>query len=189
MGADWYYPYIVYGYAFDLMAHSSFRTSARILYRLNSFLPSPFLITGILGSLHSRMEFTNDDDNREMDKYASVIVGFHAEADLEKMVQLRKDLAEFVQDNPIFTGFTLHPESRFFTGITWPSGLEDDAFEEESVDSSDTSLDSTSDSVLTDADDTCNYDGVESETSVDLEASVDSVDSVESVGPWDQKNE
>jgi hypothetical protein len=185
MGADWYYPYILYGYAFDLMAHSSFRASARILYRLNSFLPSPFVITGILGSLHSRMEFANDD-NREIDQYASVVVGFHAEADLEKMVQLRKDLAEFVQDNPIFTGFTLHPEPRFFTGITWPCGLEDDSFEEESVDSSDTSLDSTSDSVLTDADDTCNYDGVESETSVDLEASVDSV---EAVGPWNQKTE
>lgn len=135
MGADWYVIRTLYGYAFDLSSSPSYREMVGTLYELQPFVAAPFQIMGILTDFHSRMEF-DEVGNRYLDQFASVVVGFVPDADLERTVVMAKDLSEYVVDNPVFQGFDIVMTPRFISGIEWYP----DADEEEEDDSEDSSL-------------------------------------------------
>lgn len=125
MGADWYVIRTLYGYAFDLSSYPSYRALVRLLYQLQPFVASPFQIIGILSEFHSRMEF-DETDNVYLDRFASVLVGFVPDVDLERTATLAKELSEYIVDNPIFEGFDIVMTPRFFSGIEWyPNEIEE----------------------------------------------------------------
>ena len=131
MGADWYVIRTLYGYAFDLSSYPSYRAIVSTLYQLQSFVATPFQIMGILSEFHSRMEF-DETDNLYLDRFASVVVGFVPDADLERTGALAKELSEYLADNPVFQGFDIGAVPRFFSGIEW--------YHEEGEESEDSSL-------------------------------------------------
>ena len=136
MGADWYVIRTLYGYAFDISSYPSYRSIVSTLYQLQPFVATPFQIMGILSEFHSRMEF-DETDNRYLDRFASVVIGFVPDADLERTVLLAKELSEYVVDNPVFQGFDIGVAPRFFSGIEWYR--EDYDSDSESDDSGDVS--------------------------------------------------
>ncbi len=176
MGADWYYPEVWYGYQFIPPVTQSFRSFLCNVYALREFIEAPFEIKCLLDSFHSRMEF-DERGNRELDKLACVIVGFKPSNDLDKTMTWARELAEYIQ-NPMFMDLEFRPEAGFVTGIKWLSEVED-AEEESDLSSSSlssassasaasassvsSSEQSTSDSLLSDHDDTVNYHGEEVE--------------------------
>lgn len=119
MGADWYFPFVIYGHAFTLS--SSYRHTLHQLHQLEEFIIPPFSIFGILSSFHSRMEFTNPS---EMDDSATIVIGFTPDNDLQKTLATANELHEYITNNPIFLGFDIQPTSQFFTGIEWHPELE-----------------------------------------------------------------
>ena len=143
MGADWYTPEIWYGYSFVLS--SSFRSLAKQLHDIRAFVSAPFDIVGLLTTFHSRMECVSDSDLQDLDNYAVFILGFKPDNDLEKTLTHGKELAEYIQNNPILMGFTLDSKPSFFTGIDWPNGFKDGFIEELESDVEDSSEESTSD--------------------------------------------
>jgi len=82
------------------------------------------------------MEF-DETDNRYLDRFASVVIGFVPDADLERTGSLAKELSEYVVDNPVFQGFDIGVAPRFFSGIEWYR--EDYDSDSESDDSGDAS--------------------------------------------------
>jgi len=124
MCADWYSPSIFYGYTFIIPDDSSYRSIAKQLFEITAFVTAPFEIVGLLPLFHSRLEF-DENGNRDMDRYAILIIGFKPESDLELNKQRGIELAEYIQDNPILTGFDIFPGARFYSGIPWPPNTDD----------------------------------------------------------------
>lgn len=93
---------------------------------------------GILSEFHSRMEF-DETNNLYLDRFASVVVGFVPDADLERTGALAKELSEYLADNPVFQGFDIGAVPRFFSGIEWYHEEEEES-EDSSLASSTTSL-------------------------------------------------
>jgi hypothetical protein len=180
MGADWYYPEIWYGYTFVSPTTQSYRSFLSSIYPLREFVAAPFQIKSLLGSFHSRMEF-DESGGRELDGLATAMIGFQPSNNLEQTLVWAKELADYVQ-SPIFMGLEFHSEPGFVTGIEWRSEIED--LEESDMSHSTSSFGSsglsavseesdppTSDSFLSDHDDTFNYHGEEeADTEADTEA-------------------
>jgi len=138
MGADWYVIRTLYAYTFDISSYPSYRSIVSTLYQLQPFVATPFQIMGILSEFHSRMEF-DETDNLYLDRFASVVIGFVPDADLERSSALAKELSEYIVDNPVFQGFDISVAPRFFSGIEWYHEQEEDS-EDSSLASSLTSL-------------------------------------------------
>jgi len=116
MGADWYEPYIIYGYIIGVPENKSYRKFIIKLNDLNTLVENPFSINGLLPSFHSRMEYGNNDD---LDDFAVIVIGFTPSNNLEENVELGKKLAEYVKDTPILSGFVISEKPKFYTGIVW----------------------------------------------------------------------
>jgi hypothetical protein len=172
MGADWYYPEIWYGFIFVPPVTQSLRSFLSSVYALREFVGSPFEIKCVLDSFHSRMEF-DEHGNRELDQLATVIFGFKPSNNLDQTMTWARELEEYIQ-NPMFMGLEFQPEARFITGIEWLSEVEDT--EESDLSSSSLSAVSTSsseactsDSFLSDHDDTVNYHGADDDAEAEVE--------------------
>ena len=116
MGADWYGPFIIYGFEFDIPADTRYRKFLQELLELNDIIEKPFEITGILSSFHSRME---GSDNIDLDDSAVIVIGFKPDNNLEKTMELGSKLSEYIIDNPIFMGFDIVGLPKFHCGIEW----------------------------------------------------------------------
>jgi hypothetical protein len=116
MGADWYEPYIIYGYIIGVPENKSYRKFIIKLNDLNTLVENPFSINGLLPTFHSRME---GRDNNDLDDYAVIVIGFTPSDNLEENVELGKKLAEYVKDTPILSGFVISEKPKFYTGIVW----------------------------------------------------------------------
>ena len=160
MGADWYVIRTLYGCPFDISSYPSYRSIVQTLYQLQPFVAPPFQIMGILSEFHSRMEF-DEADNLYLDRFASIVIGFVPDADLERTVRLAKELSEYVIDNPVFEGFDIATVPRFVSGIEWYPEDIDSSDASDASDSSGSSVSSGSwtseESTLSDSDDITNY--------------------------------
>jgi len=140
MGADWYEPYIIYGYIIGVPENKSYRKFIIKLNDLNTLVENPFSINGLLPSFHSRME---GRDNNDLDDFAVIVIGFKPSDNLEENVELGKKLAEYVKDTPILSGFIISQKPKFYTGIVWDyDGFVDSDEEDEDEDEDEDSEDS-----------------------------------------------
>ena len=134
MGADWYEPFTIYGCEFVIPPDANYRKFVNKAYDLQSFVMEPFEIRGVLESFHSRME-GDIDDNRELDEMATVVIGFEPTINLEKMIELRDKLLVYIKDNVVFEGFDIVRNPKFYCGIEWHPGVDDnDDSDEDSED-------------------------------------------------------
>lgn len=152
MGADWYEPYIIFGYEITVPAGKSYRKFITQMRDLNTLIESPFTIDGILTNFHSRMEGGNC---KELDDYAVVVVGFQPLNDLEATLTLAKRLADYVKETTLLDGFTISSKPKFYTGIAWnydgyvasdDEEETEDEYDEDAEDYDDNSYDLSSDS-------------------------------------------
>ena len=137
MGADWYHPYIIFGYAITVPAGKSYRKFVTQMCDLNTLVENPFTIDGILPTFHSRMEGGNCE---ALDDYSVVVVGFKPLDDLEATITLAERLADYVKETALLDGFTISSKPKFYTGIKWnyDGYIDSDEDSEDSEDSEDT---------------------------------------------------
>ncbi len=114
MGADWYFPFVVYGY---ILSHPTM-TFREILKDLHSLQSDPFECEGMLVEFHSRMEGMDDEEREQMDQGAIVVIGFRPSADLNKTCEMAEKLKVFVESSPELSKYT-YTEPSFHTGISW----------------------------------------------------------------------
>lgn len=140
MGADWYYPFIIFGCEFIIPPEISYRKFIKKLLPLKEF--TTFDIHGILPSFHSRMEMDiNMDDNKDLDELAYIVIGFEPNTNFDKMIELRSMLLDFLTNNSLLKDFEIVKEPKYYCGIEWhpicDSESSESEFESESASSSD----------------------------------------------------
>ena len=101
----------VYGY----MLYIPSDVPLYMVLAMNELLEEPFQIYNLCISHNSY----------DMDKEVRLIIGFIPDADLEHTVQMAKDLALYIVDNPLLQGFNTDKTPDFY------AGREDDGEEEE----------------------------------------------------------
>jgi hypothetical protein len=119
MVADWYYCETFFGYKIAIPDNTTYRRFIRALSGLCGIIKAPFKITGLLAEFHSRMEGMESDEREYLDNDADIIIGFKPDGDLSKMVELDRELLEYITDNPIFEGFDISDKPAFYSGIDW----------------------------------------------------------------------
>lgn len=119
MGADWYYCFAFFGYKIQVPEGTTYRKFVKQLWGLSELVNVPFIITALLPEFHSRMEGADSDELSSLDDIADIVIGFYPKADLNKMVELNRDLSEYITDNPIFEGITISSTPDFYSGINW----------------------------------------------------------------------
>jgi hypothetical protein len=117
MGADWYYCFSFFGYNIQVPQGITYRKFVKKLCGPGSIVKEPFMITALLPEFHSRME--GADELSYLDHCANIVIGFYPSGDLNKMVELNKDLSEYITDNPLFEGITISSTPEFYSGINW----------------------------------------------------------------------
>ncbi len=143
MGADWYSCGTFFGYKISVPEGTTYRKFVRDLSGLCDIIQSPFKITGLLANFHSRMEGMEADKREYLDNDANIIIGFRPDSCLSDIVELNKELLEYITDNPIFEGIDISKEPAFYSGIEWVEYyLYYDDSDEESDDNDSTDSDS-----------------------------------------------
>jgi hypothetical protein len=127
MGADWYNCFAFFGYKIQVPKGTTYRKFVKELWGPCGIVKDPFMITALLPEFHSRMEGADSDELSSLDDIANIVIGFHPKADLNKMVELNRDLSEYIKDNPIFEGITISSTPDFYSGINWFDCIDDDS--------------------------------------------------------------
>jgi hypothetical protein len=104
-----YTPFVFFGYEIQLPPDMDLCRSIPMMYDLNGMIRSPFEIKSILSTFYPLM---NEEE------YARVVIGFIPE-EIRDTIDLSNELAEFVQDNPLFDGLEIANVPLFHCGIEW----------------------------------------------------------------------
>ena len=123
MGANWYHCISVFGYKIQVPEGTTYRKFVKKLWGPSGIVRDPFMITALLPDFHSRMEGADYDELTSFDNIADIVIGFYPDADLNKMIELNKELFEYITDNPIFEGIDIDSTPDFYSGIDWFEGV------------------------------------------------------------------
>jgi hypothetical protein len=119
MGADWYTCLTFYGYKINVPEGTTYRKFVNTINEINEFLQEPYKITGLLESLHSRMESMSEWDQESLDAGAVILIGFKPDDNLDMFIHNVNELKEYVTDNHYFMGLELEETPKFYSGIEW----------------------------------------------------------------------
>jgi hypothetical protein len=119
MGADWYFCFAFFGYKIQVPEGTTYRKFVKQMWGLAELVNVPFIITSLLPQFHSRMEGMDSDELSSLDDSANIVIGFYPSTDLDNMVELKRELFEYITDNPIFKGIDINSTPDFYSGINW----------------------------------------------------------------------
>jgi hypothetical protein len=128
---DWYYTVSFFGYEITIPDDTTYRKFCRELYGYEGCLQPPFEITGIISEFNSLLDASSLNDK------AKIVIGFKPSNDINETLELSKQLAEYIVDNPIFEGLIFSDKPQFFSGIDWYSNIE--MYDDDTSDTSDES--------------------------------------------------
>jgi hypothetical protein len=119
MGADWYTCLTFYGYEIKVPNGITYGNFVNELISINEFIQEPYKITGLLQEFHSRMEYASDQELRELDDGATILIGFQPRSNLDDLIHSINELKEYITDNHYLMGLELSENPKFYSGIEW----------------------------------------------------------------------
>jgi hypothetical protein len=137
MNSDWHHPFTFFGYEIQVPNDMTYRKFIHILFDIESIIDSPFKITGILSEFHNRIDDIDEYERDVLDDLASVVIGFYPVNDLNKMVEMHKQLTEYITDNPVLVGLDITKCAKFYCGIDWFYRFDGESDEDDESDESD----------------------------------------------------
>jgi hypothetical protein len=172
-------PLTFFGYKIKIPDDTTYHKFYKELYGINSIIEPPFNIMSILTYFDDRIQWR---DSTDYEQFVHLVIGFKPPNDINELVELSKQLADYIIDNPLLEGLDIDNKTQFFSGINWE--VDDSAY-----DDSDTSSDDDSDSDSDDEDITSSEEG-ESISIDEIEGEVEELDEVdlEALGIQEYKN-
>jgi len=103
-------PFVFYGYKLEIEEDDSkveLNEYLRTLYDMNGMMKPPFRICNIVPFSTS---FTVEESN-------VVVIGFCPDNDLERTLELGRELEDYLIDNPVLYGLKVAEKAAFFCGV------------------------------------------------------------------------
>jgi len=117
MGADWFFPKVVYGYAFTFYPEDLLK-----LYKQYKDTELGLYLHFLIDGVHNRMQSLT-----ELEENVIIIVGFRPVNDLEQNISILKKMQEIMNK---FT-LELETESKYYVGFCYNGYMEDKIIQEE----------------------------------------------------------
>jgi len=142
----WFDIITVYGYEVYIPGDVNVANYFNTMHDLNGMISEPFRVYSLIKSVCNGW----DEDNLTADD-PFLIVGFEA-TELNECLVRWHELDNYLEDNPIFAGYTCEGTPKFHFGIEWlpPLDSDEDSSDEDSDEESVLSDESTSESVAND---------------------------------------
>jgi hypothetical protein len=174
-------PLTFFGYKIKLPDDTTYHKFYKELYGINSIIEPPFNIMSILTYFDDRIQWR---DSTDYEPFVHLVIGFKPPNDINELVELSKQLAEYIVDNPLLEGLEIEKKTQFFSGINWE--VDDSAYDESD---SDTSSDDSDEDDEEEEDITSSEEG-ESIDIDEIEGEVEELDEVdlEALGIQEYKN-
>jgi hypothetical protein len=113
MGADWYYPFVMYGCIIEIPDDTTFTKFLKFLQSISS----PFKIDGMIYEIHSRMEGMSDDEYDNMTDDAVICIGFYPSGDFTEDAKKAEELSVYLKEDVMKEYSFQGP--KFHVGFDW----------------------------------------------------------------------